>query len=79
PTSILVTVSAYIPFFSPIAEYARILAGVAQPLEIIISVTILIVTIILINRIAARVYTNGVMSYHEKWSWKTFLSLLRKD
>ncbi|MGL4952743.1 MAG: ABC transporter permease [Culicoidibacterales bacterium] len=79
PTSILVTVSAYIPFFSPIAEYARILAGVAQPLEIIISVTILIVTIIIINRIAARVYTNGVMSYHEKWSWKTFLSLLRKD
>lgn len=79
PTSALVTVSAYIPFFSPIAEYARILAGVAQPLEIVLSISILIGTILIINRIAARVYTNGVMSYHEKWSWKTFLSLLRKD
>lgn len=78
PTSTLVTVSAYIPFFSPIAEYARILAGVAQPLEIILSISILLITIFVINRIAARVYTNGVMSYHEKWSWKTFFSLLRK-
>ncbi|MGL6058398.1 MAG: ABC transporter permease [Culicoidibacterales bacterium] len=79
PTSLLVTVSAYIPFFSPIAEYARILAGVAQPLEIGLSILILIITIIGVNRLAARVYVNGVMSYHEKWTWKTLWSLIKKS
>lgn len=78
PTSTLVSVSAYVPFFSPIAEYARILAGVAQPIEIALSIAILVMTILVVNKIAARVYVNGVMSYQEKWTWKTLWSLVRQ-
>lgn len=76
PTSILVTVAAYVPFFSPIAEFARILAGVASPLEILTSLTILVATIFFVNKIAARVYVNGVMAYHEKWTWKGLWKLM---
>lgn len=79
PETTLATVSSYIPVFSPIVTFSRIVSGVAGPVEIGISITILVVTIMILNKLASRIYVNGVMHYSEKVSWKEIGRFMKKQ
>jgi ABC-2 type transport system permease protein len=66
PNDTLVLVGSYIPFFSPIVTFSRIVLGEAYLLEIILSIVILLASILVIGLISNRIYLNGVMRYTSK-------------
>ncbi|WP_240377066.1 ABC transporter permease [Bacillus piscicola] len=69
PDSTLVQVLSYIPFFTPQLLFLRIGMGNVPTWEIILVIGILIVSAILINILAARIYKGGVLMYG-KFSFK---------
>ncbi|MDF2946209.1 MAG: hypothetical protein K0S51_888 [Bacillales bacterium] len=79
PSATIVKVGSYIPFFTPIVTFSRIVSGAANTFEIATTISLLVVTILILNTFASRVYLNGVMNYTEKFSWKNFKMLIRKD
>lgn len=72
PESGLVTVSSYIPFFSPMLMLLRIGMLDISIWQVAISIGILIVTIIILGLIGARVYKGGVLMYGKSNSLKDF-------
>ncbi|MGM9985747.1 MAG: ABC transporter permease [Bacillaceae bacterium] len=78
PTHIVVKIGSYIPFFSPIVTFSRIIAGEAGALEITITLVLLLATIMILNKFVSRIYLNGIMNYSEKFSWKRAISFAKK-
>lgn len=77
PKSSLVEVTSYVPFFSPIVSFARLVLGEAGRVEIGLSVGILISTIVFFGFFAGKVYKNGVMRYQSKVSLKDVLTIIK--
>ncbi|WHY73467.1 ABC transporter permease [Fictibacillus enclensis] len=77
PSTTLVVVSSYIPFFSPIVTFSRIVAGEAGTLEVIITIAILLISLLFINRLAGRIYVHGVMHYGGKVKFKDMILLAK--
>lgn len=78
PSSTIVVISSYIPFFSPMVTFSRIVAGEAGALEISITLGILTATILVLNWLVSRIYVNGVMSYSDKVKFKDLGKFIRK-
>ncbi|WP_059171745.1 ABC transporter permease [Bacillus sp. FJAT-27445] len=66
PNAGIVLVSSYIPFFSPMVVFSRIVLGEAGVVEIALSIAILIASIALMSYVANRIYSKGVMRYSGK-------------
>lgn len=79
PNGTFVQVSSYIPFFAPLVAFSRFVAGEMNFIEISASILILILTIVVLTRIASRIYVNGVMYYSDKVKWKDVVRLLKKQ
>ncbi|SFE37571.1 ABC-2 type transport system permease protein [Bacillus sp. OV194] len=79
PSTTLVVVSSYIPFFSPIVTFSRIVAGEAGAMEISITIGILLVSLWIINRIAGRIYVHGVMHYGGKVKLKDMIQVAKNS
>jgi ABC-2 type transport system permease protein len=77
PDSKLVIVMSYIPFFSPYLMLTRIGAGAATPVEIVVSVAILAVSIPAALWVASRFYAAGVLMYGQRPSVRLMLRVLR--
>lgn len=77
PESTIVTVSSFIPFFTPMVMILRI-GMLNLPLwEIGLSIAILIVSIIIFGLIGARVYKGGVLMYGKSASLKDLNRAIR--
>lgn len=72
PESTLITVTSYIPFFTPMIMFLRIGMLNIPFWEIGLSIGIMIVTIALFAALAARVYKGGVLMYGKSGSLKDF-------
>lgn len=59
----LMIVASYVPFSSPMAMFVRISMGNVTPVEIAISVLILIVSTVGIGLLSAKIYKMGVLMY----------------
>lgn len=70
PTSNLNVFAAIFPFSSPFCMPIRMMMGLASPLEICLSLVILAITILIIAHIAIRIYSNAILHYGTKMSWK---------
>jgi hypothetical protein len=57
---------------------ARVVMGRATPLEIVASVTILLVVIVVVARATIRIYTAGVILYGQRPSLRTFIAAARR-
>jgi len=70
PNSMLITVTSYIPFFSPFIMFLRI--GVTDPAlwEVLLSIGILLGSIFVLGWIAAKIYRTGVLMYGKRPSFK---------
>lgn len=77
PETTVVTVSSFIPFFSPMVMILRIGMLNIPMWEIGLSIGILIVTIIIMGLIGARVYRGGVLMYGRSASLKDFGKAIR--
>ncbi|WZY00107.1 ABC transporter permease [Bacillus sp. FSL W7-1360] len=77
-----IKVASYIPFFSPQLLILRIGQGVIAPWEIVLILAILVVSVIIVNLLAARVYKGGVLMYGKlsfKQGIKQALALSKKE
>ncbi|ULG71949.1 ABC transporter permease [Macrococcus brunensis] len=63
PDNMLVKVTSYIPFFTPIVMLLRTLSSQTGDFEIIAGIVISIITIVLSLLLAARIYKGSVFSY----------------
>lgn len=61
-----VVVASFIPFFSPILMIARLGLGTVSPIEIIISLVLVTLSIVLCTWLAARLYKVGVLLYGKR-------------
>ncbi|MGG3800343.1 ABC transporter permease [Metabacillus fastidiosus] len=82
PEAPFITVTSYIPFFTPMIMFLRVGLLNLPFWEIALSIGILLGTIILLAVIGARVYKGGVLFYGKTPSWKDVkkvLELTKKD
>ncbi len=70
PTSNLNVFAALFPFSSPFCMPIRMMMGLASPLEVCGSLIILLITIIIVARIAVKIYSNAILHYGTKMTWK---------
>lgn len=69
PDASYITVLSYIPFFTPQLLFLRMGMTTVPTWEILIILTVLMISVILINILAARIYKGGVLMYG-KFSFK---------
>ncbi|WP_067840222.1 ABC transporter permease [Amphibacillus sediminis] len=82
PESGFVTITSYIPFFTPLVMFLRIGLLDIPIWEVALSIAILVGSIIILGVIGARVYRGGVLMYGRGVSLKDFkraLQLSKKD
>jgi ABC-2 type transport system permease protein len=77
PNSKLVVVMSYIPFFSPYLMLSRLGAGLAGPIDVLIALVLLAVTVPLALWVAARLYSAGVLMYGQRPSLRLMVRVLR--
>ena len=77
PTSPLNKYAAIIPISSPFCMPCRIVMGLASPTEIIISLAVLILTILLVAKVAIKVYSSAILNYGTKLSIKDMFKMFK--
>lgn len=70
PDSILMKVSNYVPFFSPITMIVRMGIGTPKSWEIIISIVVLLISIYVFGWLSAKIYRTGVLLYGKRPTFK---------
>ena len=68
-----VKVLSFVPVFTPTLMIARIGVGQVSPLEIIVAIALMLVTIFVMVLLAARLYRNGVLHYGQRLGVLTVL------
>lgn len=77
PTSDLNTFAALFPISSPFCMPFRIMMGIASGTEVAISIAILAVTILIIAKVAIKIYSNAILNYGTKMSFKDMVKVYR--
>jgi ABC-2 type transport system permease protein len=77
PNSKVVVVMSYIPFFSPYLMLSRLGAGLAGPVDVVVALVLLAVTVPLALWVAARLYSAGVLMYGQRPSLRLMVRVLR--
>lgn len=77
PTSDLNLFAAMFPISSPFCMPFRIMMGLAGEAEVAISIAILIVTILLIAKVAIKIYSNAILNYGTKMSLKDMIKMYK--
>ena len=75
--NLLTRILSYIPVFSPFVTFTRFLMGYANWLEIGIVLVVMVVTIVVIGKLATKLYVGGVMHYSEGFNLKDVRKLMR--
>ncbi|GAE36803.1 ABC transporter [Halalkalibacter akibai JCM 9157] len=70
PESSFITVTSYIPFFTPMVMFLRVGMLNISPIEPILGIAILLIGILLLALFGARVYRGGVLMYGQSNSFK---------
>ena len=73
PTSSLNVFASIFPISSPFCMPFRVMMGIAEPSEIIISFIVLILTIIVITKLTIKIYSNAILNYGGKIKIREFL------
>ena len=77
PTSKLNVFASLFPISSPFCMPFRIMMGLANTTDVIISIAILIVTIIIIASVAIKIYSNAILNYGNKMSIKDIIKIYK--
>ncbi|HEX3762408.1 MAG TPA: ABC transporter permease [Kofleriaceae bacterium] len=77
PRGVTATVMTLIPFWSPLLMPMRYVLGGATPVDIVISLAILLVSTVLIARAAAKIYRVGVLMYGKRPGVQELIRWLR--
>jgi ABC-2 type transport system permease protein len=77
PRGVTAAVMTTIPFWSPLLMPMRYVLGGATPVDVVISLAILLVSTVLIARAAAKIYRVGVLMYGKRPSLQELIRWLR--
>ena len=78
PTSKLNLFASLFPISSPFCMPFRIMMGLANSTDVIISIAILVVTIIIIANVAIKIYSNAILNYGTKMSIKDIIKMYKE-
>ncbi len=73
----LVVVLSYVPLFSPYLMLTRLSTGTAEPIEVLVAILLLALTVPVALWISARLYRSGVLMYGQAPSPRTLWRALR--
>ena len=77
PTSELNQFAAIFPISSPFCMPFRIMMGIASTSEIVLSIVVLIITILIIAKVAIKIYSNAILNYGTKMTFKDIVKVYR--
>lgn len=77
PTSELNVFASLFPISSPFCMPFRIMMGLATVTDVAISIAILIVTILIIAKVAIKIYSNAILNYGTKMSFKDIVNMYK--
>lgn len=75
PTSELNQFAAIFPISSPFCMPFRIMMGIASTSEIILSIVVLVITILIIAKVAIKIYSNAILNYGTKMTFKDIVKM----
>ena len=78
PTSELNVIASMLPISSPFCMPFRVMMGIASTTDVLISVAILIVTILVIAKVAITIYSNAILNYGTKMNFKDMVKMFKK-
>ena len=73
PTSELNVFASMFPISSPFCMPFRVMMGLASTTDVLISIAILIVTILVIAKVAIKIYSNAILNYGTKMTFKDII------
>ena len=77
PASELNIFASMFPISSPFCMPFRIMMGLAKPTDVIISIVILLITGIIIAKIAIKIYSNAILNYGTKMSFNDIVKMYK--
>ncbi len=77
PTSELNVFASLCPISSPFCMPFRVMMGLAKITDVIASILILVITILIIAHIAIKIYSNAILNYGTKMSFKDIFKLYK--
>ncbi len=77
PTSQLNVYASLLPISSPFCMPFRVMMGLASTKDIIMSILILIITILIIAKIAIKIYSSAILNYGTKLSFKNLFGIFK--
>lgn len=77
PASELNVFASMFPISSPFCMQFRIMMGLAKPTDVIISIVILLITGIIIAKIAIKIYSNAILNYGTKMSFNDIVKMYK--
>ena len=77
PTSELNVFASLFPISSPFCMPFRIMMGLASKTDVIMSIAILFVTIIVIARVAIKIYSNAILNYGTKMGIRDIIKMYK--
>ena len=77
PTSKLNVFASLFPISSPFCMPFRIMMGLASIRDVALSIAILIVTIVVISHIAIKIYSNAILNYGTKMTFKDIIKMYK--
>lgn len=77
PTSELNLFASLFPVSSPFCMPFRIMMGLASGVDVAISIAILVVTILVIAHVAIKIYSNAILNYGTKMSFKDIVNMYK--
>ena len=78
PTSELNVLASLLPISSPFCMPFRIMMGLASGKDVAISIAILVVTILVIAKIAIKIYSNAILNYGTKMGIKDIINMYKE-
>ena len=78
PTSELNTFASLFPISSPFCMPFRIMMGLASGVDVVISIAILVITILVIAKVAIKIYSNAILNYGTKMSFKDIVKMYKE-
>ena len=77
PTSELNLFAALLPISSPFCMPFRIMMGLSSGTDIAMSIGILVITILIIAKVAIKIYSNAILNYGTKMSFKDIVKIYK--
>lgn len=77
PTSELNVFASMLPISSPFCMPFRVMMGLASNTDVLASIVILIITIIVITQVAIKIYSNAILNYGTKMSFKDIIKIYK--